>query len=480
MVTLNHMTFFHDLSRGKNKTVGDKGDTISVEIVDPLETEQEPESSAKSSELPHRAKRRKTASGKIKLLRCYETRSRTNNLHDNGRILKAKNLNISSNSSLTKPLGRKLVRQRMKTPIHSAASNGDARKSFTSQQPEESVGRGRYDLRVRGQLKASEPSRALEAAKMFIPENPYFLQILEKYNIERNYIVNIPAAFVRKYIPKTSGLIELQDTDGNKWNVHCIRKKHTMFLSKGWLNFVTDNGLVVGDVCVFELIKDLLADELMLKVHMFRSKVEENSTNIHTGSISEPTLSTRKNSVVQFDESKHTESSDAFGPVSSDRTNHKTDTKNSLTRQQQEKSVVHGSSDNRCKIGRPRASEASRATNAAKMFTPENPYFVMTLGEYHVVRNYILNIPADFVRDHMSKTSEPIKLQDCDGNKWSAHCIRRRSSTFLSKGWINFVRDNGLVLGDACVFELIKDIQADELTLKVHIFRNEVEQKSTI
>lgn len=135
---------------------------------------------------------------------------------------------------------------------------------------------------------------------------------------------NIPAAFVRKYIPKTSGLIELQDTDGNKWNVHCIRKKHTMFLSKGWLNFVTDNGLVVGDVCVFELIKDLLADELMLKVHMFRSKVEENSTNIHTGSISEPTLSTRKNSVVQFDESKHTESSDAFGPVSSDRTNHKT------------------------------------------------------------------------------------------------------------------------------------------------------------
>lgn len=80
----------------------------------------------------------------------------------------------------------------------------------------------------------------------------------------------------------------------------------------------------------------------------------------------------------------------------------------------------------------------------------------------------------------MSKTSEPIKLQDCDGNKWSAHCIRRRSSTFLSKGWINFVRDNGLVLGDACVFELIKDIQADELTLKVHIFRNEVEQKSTI
>lgn len=46
---------------------------------------------------------------------------------------------------------------------------------------------------------------------------------------------------------------------------------------------------------------------------------------------------------------------------------------------------------------------------------------------------------------------------------------------FLSKGWIKFVRDNGLVIGDACVFELIKDIQVDELMLKVHIFRNKVE-----
>lgn len=48
---------------------------------------------------------------------------------------------------------------------------------------------------------------------------------------------------------------------------------------------------------------------------------------------------------------------------------------------------------------------------------------------------------------------------------------------FLSKGWVNFVRDNGLVIGDTCVFELIKDIQADELMLKVHIFRKKVEQK---
>ncbi|XP_049413183.1 B3 domain-containing transcription factor VRN1-like [Solanum stenotomum] len=503
-----------DLSHGKDKIAGDKGVTSSVEIVDLLETEQGPESSAKSSELSHRAKRRKIASGKIKISRCYETRSRTNKLHDNGQLLNAKNLNISGNGSLTKPVGGKLVRRSMKTPIHSAVATGDTRKSFTSKQREKSVGLGRYDRRERAQQKASETSRAIQTAKMFIPENPYFLQILEKYNIVRNYILNLPVEFVRKYMPKTSELIELQDTNGNKWNVRCIRRKHRVLLSKGWLNFVTDNSLLVGDVCVFELIKDVQADELMLKVHMFRNRVEENSKNLHTGSLSEPTLSTGKNCILQFDESKHTESSDAFEPLSSDRTNHKTDTENSSGQQQeksvvhgssgnrrkrgrprdaeantdtenssgqqQEKSVVHGSSGNRRKRGRPRDAEANRATTAAKMFTPENPYFMITLGEYHVVRNYILNIPPEFVRDYMPKTSEPIKLQNSDGNKWTAHCLRRKTYMFLSKGWVHFVRDNSLVLGDACVFELIKGIQADELMLKVHIFRNKVEQNSII
>nr|XP_010323712.1 B3 domain-containing transcription factor VRN1-like isoform X2 [Solanum lycopersicum] len=502
-----------DLSHRKDKIVGDNGFTSSIEIVDLLETEQGPESSAKSSELPHRAKRRKIASGKIKITRCYETRSKTNKLHDNGQLLNAKNLNISGNGSLTKPVGGKSVRRSIKTPIHSAVATGGTRKLFTSKQREKSLGRGRYDRRERAQQKVSETSRAIQTAKMFIPENPYFLQILEKYNVERNYILNIPVEFVRKYMPKTSELIELQDTDGNKWKVRCIRRKLRVLLSKGWLNFVTDNSLLVGDVCVFELLKNFQAVALILKVHMFRNRVEENSKNLHTGSLFEQTLSTGKNCVLQFDESKHTKSSDAFEPLSSDRTNHKTDTENSFG-QQQEKSVVHGSSGNRRKRGRPMDAEANTdtenssrqqeeksvvhgssgnrrkgrrlrdakgnsATTAAKMFTPENPYFMITLGEYHVVRNYILNIPPDFSRDYMPKTSEPIKLQNSDGSKWTAHCLRRKTCMFLSKGWVHFVRDNSLVLGDACVFELIKDIQADELILKVHIFRNKVEQNST-
>ncbi|PHU22950.1 hypothetical protein BC332_08057 [Capsicum chinense] len=56
--------------------------------------------------------------------------------------------------------------------------------------------------------------------------------------------------FVREYMRKTSGVIELQDSDGNKKNVYCIRRKMRMILCKGWSKFVRDIGLVVRDAFV--------------------------------------------------------------------------------------------------------------------------------------------------------------------------------------------------------------------------------------
>ncbi|WMV12994.1 hypothetical protein MTR67_006379 [Solanum verrucosum] len=95
------------------------------------------ESSAKSSEVPYGAKRRKIASGRIKLWRCYGTRSRTNKLHDR-RLVNVKNLNLLGNNSLTKSFGGKLVRQSMITPVHSAAETEGNLADFLRHISEES------------------------------------------------------------------------------------------------------------------------------------------------------------------------------------------------------------------------------------------------------------------------------------------------------------------------------------------------------
>ncbi|MCE3215639.1 hypothetical protein HAX54_003035, partial [Datura stramonium] len=161
-----------------------------VEIVDPLNPEQGPKSSPKSFELPHGAKRRKIASGNIKLLHCYERRSRTNKLQEDGWLSNAKNLNILGNNNLTKPLRGKLVRQSMKTPIHSTVATGDTKNSFTVQQWEKFlVHRSSDNRRKRGQPRAAEANRATNAAKMFMPKNSYFMMTLEEYNVIQNYIL---------------------------------------------------------------------------------------------------------------------------------------------------------------------------------------------------------------------------------------------------------------------------------------------------
>jgi hypothetical protein len=64
-------------------------------------------------------------------------------------------------------------------------------------------------------------------------------------------------------------VIELQDSDNEKWPVHClIEGGKVISLSKGWSAFVKKEKLNAGDVCVFESIQTNCA---VLKVTVFRA-----------------------------------------------------------------------------------------------------------------------------------------------------------------------------------------------------------------
>ncbi|XP_059665151.1 B3 domain-containing transcription factor VRN1-like isoform X2 [Cornus florida] len=113
-----------------------------------------------------------------------------------------------------------------------------------------------------------------------------------------------------------------------------------------------------------------------------------------------------------------------------------------------------------------------RATNAARMFKPENPFHMAILRPYNVNHHFFLNIPLEFAMKMKSLlgVSDIVKLQVSDGREWHVHYIhkRRRPVVRLCKGWRTFVKENNLMEGDICVFELIKVM---DLVLKVSIFR---------
>ncbi|XP_052172959.1 B3 domain-containing transcription factor VRN1-like isoform X2 [Diospyros lotus] len=122
-------------------------------------------------------------------------------------------------------------------------------------------------LRKSRVVTPEEKERVLNAAKMFQSENPFCRVILRRSYIYKGIGLHMPSSFAEKYLGGVSGFITLQGSNGEKWPVRCMWRDGSAKLSKGWLEFVWDNKLEEGDVCVFERLR---VEEVVLKVAIFR------------------------------------------------------------------------------------------------------------------------------------------------------------------------------------------------------------------
>ncbi|KAJ4827434.1 hypothetical protein Tsubulata_011087 [Turnera subulata] len=120
-----------------------------------------------------------------------------------------------------------------------------------------------------------EKERTVRAAYMLKPENPFFRVILRASYVYRGYLMHIPSAFARVYLKRATGFVTLQDCSGKQWQVRCVYKHRQSSFSQGWPEFVWENKLEEGDVCVFELID---ATAFVLKVTILR--VIEKAENV--------------------------------------------------------------------------------------------------------------------------------------------------------------------------------------------------------
>ncbi|XP_058191016.1 B3 domain-containing transcription factor VRN1-like isoform X1 [Rhododendron vialii] len=112
-----------------------------------------------------------------------------------------------------------------------------------------------------------EKDRVLNESKTFHSENPFCRVFLRRSYVYKGIGLHMPSSFAEKYLGGVSGFITLQASTGEKWPVRCMWSNGSAKLSKGWPEFVRDNVLEEGDVCVFELIK---TEEIVLKVTIFR------------------------------------------------------------------------------------------------------------------------------------------------------------------------------------------------------------------
>ncbi|CAJ2672736.1 unnamed protein product [Trifolium pratense] len=250
---------------------------------------------------------------------------------------------------------------------------------------------------------SSKINEALNRARSFKSKNPCFT-IVMKSSYLYSYSLYVPTQFAINYLKKEESNILLKLLNGKTWYAkYCFGK-----IKSGWKNFVRDNKLKVGDVCVFELTK---SQALTLRVLIFRVDDEE----LHSSSLP-----------------------------------------------QDEKEPQRTSLRSKVKL------ETNEAQNAADNFTSKYPFFKINIMPNQRGHSRLL-VPNSFIREYLDSKEQTVMLK-FEKKFWPVKllCYSNMKSGQFSRGWNEFWEENKLKGGDVCVFELIK---TEDAVLHVHIFR---------
>ncbi|XP_010270408.1 PREDICTED: B3 domain-containing transcription factor VRN1-like [Nelumbo nucifera] len=112
-----------------------------------------------------------------------------------------------------------------------------------------------------------ERERAVQAAKMFQSENPFFMVIMRPSYVYKGFVLKVPSSIIMKFLTMKKENVILRVSDGRMWPARCILRQGMTWISKGWADFALDNNLEEGDCCVFELTK---TNVIEMQISIFR------------------------------------------------------------------------------------------------------------------------------------------------------------------------------------------------------------------
>ncbi|CAN4090541.1 unnamed protein product [Withania somnifera] len=118
---------------------------------------------------------------------------------------------------------------------------------------------------------AKEMVMAYQKAKAFTSRNPFFISFMQS-----SYVspasgptqLSITLSVARKFLSSRHSDVVLQVSSKRRWAVKCTLGISNAKFSAGWKEFVLDNNLKVGDVCVFEWVS---RSKFLFNVIIFRS-----------------------------------------------------------------------------------------------------------------------------------------------------------------------------------------------------------------
>ncbi|KAI3966054.1 hypothetical protein MKW92_019830 [Papaver armeniacum] len=336
-------------------------------------------------------------------------------------------------------------------------------------------------------------------AECFCEGKPYFFS---SWTENKKYQLEIPEKVVRKLESTLSNIVALKSTNGRLWNVELKRSQGKVWFYKGWKEFTEHHSLRDGYVlrisyngnsqfCVritnfLEPIDDsetqgesnpkkrcrlskkeedddvILLDTLPSRTHV-ESQTNEERANLSVPPGFDIPVQLNKNkgkkSLVS-DETRlpclgneRTTSGDCLPVVKQEEIE---DTSNAP------ESNLFGKSSRKTK-GKQMVAEVTKSFKSQTQY----PFFAVYMRDSYITSAY-LHIPSSFAKKYLPENIKNVMVRNSDNKVWTIGYLFRGYRTHLAAGWSSFRRHLGISRGDVCVFELLKEKDAE---MRVSVFR---------
>ncbi|KAJ3674366.1 hypothetical protein LUZ60_004982 [Juncus effusus] len=290
----------------------------------------------------------------------------------------------------------------------------------------------------------------------------------------------LPEKLTEKFAPLVGKYVNLKLPNGASWRVGLAKCGSKLELKDGWCDFVRNNSISLNDLLFFkfkggsefevvildwneQLEKSIGRDGIKIEYEDLEERIEKNQAD--------------NDEFVKFS--------------SSEAENSEGNSNNSDLNETEEDLEEEGESGkNRYKKFQRFYPKEGVVTNFHEFYSPQglimtkeqikktnklseeikkgNPTFLQVLRPVHITSRFSLSVPRHFCKGFLPMKRKNIILRLPDKKrKWTVICnYNKKHHEFR---WIEFVRENNLLEGDICLFELDKN--AEIMTFIVHVTR---------
>ncbi|TVU46100.1 hypothetical protein EJB05_05618, partial [Eragrostis curvula] len=326
-----------------------------------------------------------------------------------------------------------------------------------------------YVLSRTSDLSEAQKERVMTFMQDTKPEITVFVSVIGKNNVQLpGPYLGISKEYAFAYFPHESAKITLQRPGmSNKWHPLFYKRNENRknMLMGRWLDFVRDNDVKEGDICVLEPIKG--EGRFTYMVYLLPASATHSTGGDDFQRVGQhPGVSIAKITSEVYNEEPINEEH-----VSSER----------VIREISPKSLESKDSGDpfppfyivACRNDLSK-SQKKIVEERVRAIRSEDPIYVAVMKNNNAgaAQRWMLELSVRYASEYLPAGGGRTVVLQRMGKTWNTQMVIHNGRRwFLNGGWTKFARDNGLRVGDICLFELKK--KEEELTMNVHIILRE-------